>query len=117
MKSAHGFVIFCVFIFSACTTTRVVSVSPRRGGVIAIRQGIFGGDARDQAESVMRSNCRGPFKIVKESEAVVGSVSNTQGQSTGQINSNFDTNFNSNSSSTTTSSNVTEWRLTYVCRK
>ncbi|MFZ9519965.1 MAG: hypothetical protein ACO3A4_05750, partial [Silvanigrellaceae bacterium] len=111
MNSKIRLIVLLLPFFSACTTTRVVSVRPGKGGVIAINQGIFGGDARSQAESMMRSNCRGPFRIVKESEAVVGSVSNTQGQTQGQFNNyNRGANFNSNSASTTTTGNVTEWR-------
>lgn len=91
-----------------CATTRVVTVKPGKGGVIAIHEGIFG-DARADAKQKMRATCgKKKPEITQEGEAKVGSHTTTQG--TTKKSKVFD-----DSSSESESTDKTEWRLTYKC--
>lgn len=115
MKQYMAALLITVPFMASCATIRVVTTRPRNGGVIAIQAGLWGQDeARMKAESVMRSTCGGKFEITEEGEAVIGTTSTTRG--------NADQKYNNRGSSTQLSSstdttNKTEHRITYVCKK
>jgi len=96
-------------VVSACATTRVVQSQPRRGGVIAVKEGLIG-DARKDAKALMSSNCpRGRYEIVEEGEHRVGRSTSGSGRSdTGKRGSIFST-------SSSEERDVNEWRIKYRC--
>lgn len=65
-------------------------------------------EAMNDAKSLMAEHCRGNYTIVSEEEAVVGQ------QTASQDNTSVRRGWITNSGSATTT-NVTEYRLTYVC--
>ena len=95
-----------------CATARVVTVQPKKGGVIGIHNGL-GGDARVKAEELMRANCMGPFEITEEGEVVTGSVSSGSAQTSEPTKKGKYT--TSTTSTSTSTQDTTEWRLTYKC--
>ena len=112
---------FFTFFMSSCASlfqshARVVSKKPGVGGVITVQQGFDGGaNARLEADAMMRQNCNGSFDITEESEVVVGQrgVQDTESRKEkdyfyGQRKS---------TRTTTESRDVTEWRISYKCRK
>lgn len=104
----------CAHMFES--HARVVKKQPGMGGVVAILQGADGGsNARMEANSFMNQNCRGQFEIIEEGEVVVGQ----QGSQRTNAHNDRDI-FNRktiNSNTYSHTSNVTEWRITYKCKK
>ena len=95
---------------------RVVKKQPNRGGVIAISQGMDGGaNARMEANSLMTQNCNGQFEVTEESEVVVGQQGSQRTDSYKDKDI-FDRDTKSSSTYSNTS-DVTEWRITYKCKK
>lgn len=108
MRTSMGPVItaFIITIFiSGCATTRVVKKQPNVGGVIMVQEGIYG-NARADADKIMRENCgRKKPVILEEGEAVVG-TSTRGSEHTGK-----------NSKSVNASTvDAREWRITYKCK-
>lgn len=95
---------------------RVVKRQHGVGGIIAVPQGMDGGaNARREAENYMRQNCPGSYDIVEEGEVVVGQ----QGSQRTDSHKDRDI-FNRKISSSQTQSqsvDITEWRMTYKCKK
>src|SRR5690606_10929344 len=62
-----------------CATARSIRIAPGEGGEIAISPGDRL-EARQKAEVLVRSNCRGKdFKVVTGGEVVVGMTSSSDG--------------------------------------
>ena len=95
---------------------RVVSRQPGNGGVITIQQGFDGGsNARLEADAMMRQNCNGPFDITEESEVVVGQRGTQNTESRKEQDYFYGP--QKRTRTTTESRDVTEWRISYKCRK
>ena len=107
----------CILSFS-CATVRVVKAKPGKGGTIALHKGIMGEPAEEQADRIMSQQCPRGYRVIEEGEAVVGSETNFNGTSssskTGSSNRSNSVSEMSGSSST---SDVTEWRITYKCKR
>lgn len=96
------------FILVSCTTVRVVSKQPGKGGVVAVHQGLIGGDANVMAKGIMKENCGGKrVEVLEEGESVIGTTSKTD---TKKVDSVF-----TDSTSSTDTTNKTEWRIKYKC--
>lgn len=109
-----------VFVFTSCATARVVQSRPEIGGVVAIAPR-DNPDARSKGKLLMADICgRKKYRIVEEGETIVGSK--TSGSAT-QSEGSKRMLFSSKRRPTTETemnaetSNVTEWRLKFVCAK
>lgn len=64
--------LICITSLWGCATARVVTVQPKKGGVIAVMpaQDL---EAREKANALMAGNCgAGKYEITEEGEVVVG---------------------------------------------
>ena len=98
------FLIAAVVVLFGCATARTVSVTPGKGGVVALKPGLFG-DPRQKATELINGNCGSGHTIVKEGEAVIGTTGEERERTTwyGGKAKDIDT------------TNKTEWRIKYKC--
>ena len=106
--TARCLLVATAFVLFGCATARVVTQQPGKGGVISYPQGHE--ESRMKTMEMAKRNCKGhEVDITEEGEVVVGQ--STSGSSnTGKATFGLST----NASSSTTQ--VTEWRMTYVCK-
>jgi hypothetical protein len=103
------------FVALACGpygSYRVVKTQPHTAGEVALQ-----GDrqlAHQKAEQYMTSECSGGYDIVEEGEAVTGSTSRSNADSTKQKDI-FGQKVN-NTQTSTRSTDTTEWRVKYKCK-
>src|SRR4051794_23466036 len=116
--------LFCTLV--GCTTARVVTKYPGKGGVIAIKPQ-DSEEARHKAEALMRQNCNGgAYTITKEGEEVVGSKTQTDIRSQTEPTKTRKskvlglpvtvTEGGTRASESSTTHHETEWRLAYECK-
>lgn len=103
--------VLLILLSVGCATIREVKKQPGKGGVITVKEGIFG-DARGDAMQVMKETCRAKKPVVvEEGEVVVGSSTSTRSSTTRSSNR-----LTTEGSSTTESEDKLEWRITYKCK-
>lgn len=105
----------CSLAFS-CATVRVVKSQPGKGGELAVKDGFIGEPASAIADRTMGTNCSRGYIVTEEGEHVVGSTSRTSG-SEDTKGSALSSKSNKTLSSETSTSDVTEWRIKYKCKK
>ncbi len=94
---------------SGCATARLVSQQPGKGGVIAVIP-TGNAEARQKAQVIMDANCGSKkSEITEEGEVVIGTTSNSSGNTSLYGKKSIGT------STTTNTTQQTEWRLTYKC--
>lgn len=118
MKAQYVAVLLGSLLASSCahmfdSHMRVVKSQPGKGGVMAIPQGMDGGaNAKREAEDAMIRNCgSGKYEITEEGETVVGT------QKSEKTNTDNPNKYGTSSSTSGTTQDLTEWRITYVCKK
>ena len=112
-KQNYCLILLCSFLLGSCASYRVVKVKPKRGGVVALKPGFEGVDAaRLKAEGEMNRVCPNGYEIVEEGEVVVGSRTSTKTRASKKNQTVL-----SGSNADTESKNVTEWRMTYKCKR
>jgi hypothetical protein len=94
---------FATLVGCAAHTFRVVEKTSG-AGVVAIATAQD--QAREQAESYMKSQCPAGYDVQKEAEAVIGETTKGKQQAT----------WYGGSSSSSTTTQKTEWRIEYKCK-
>jgi hypothetical protein len=107
--------VLCSLAFS-CATVRVVKSQPGKGGELAVKDGFIGEPASVIADRTMSANCSRGYVVTEEGEHVVGSTSRTSGseESKGSV---VSSKSSKSISSETSTSDVTEWRIKFKCKK
>jgi hypothetical protein len=104
-----------IAMLMGCATARNVQTKPGKGGVVAVHQGLWG-DARAEADNIMRTTCKGkPFEIVEEGETVIGSTTTANTKREGEHEGLFGKEAESERTTAQTM-DKTEWRVKYVCK-
>ncbi len=101
---------------SNCASVRVVKSKPGRGGVLAIKEGLFGEPAGDIADKTMQRNCRRGYRVVEEGEHVIGSRTKTSGREK-QKGSLLASSSEKSMHSDSETMDKTEWRIKYRCKR
>jgi hypothetical protein len=107
--------IFFAFVLYSCATARSVLVEPGKGGIVVVSPR-NSNEARAKASDIMRRTCGGkPYRIVKEEEVVIGTVTRTQRHTDVDVYKKPKRIMTTSYRDTTTSTR-TQWEITYRCR-